>query len=681
MITLTRDPVRISTPGTFALPGMPGASYTYGHDAVMDYDFRSLPGEIGVDIEGCGLTHRARLDVKAVQFGTTDHALLFDPRVPAQFARVREILSSGRRLVLHNSPFDIPILAMLGMMDEKFIELVIDTLVWARMCTPDEKTRKSLHWCANKHLGMSLDDPLPGILKKLGVSKQRWFSEFDLNTPNYRHMAAADPILTARLRPVIEHDAFLRTTENHPFSDWGVTGQEALNIVEREQILNRNTLRRNSKGIRSDLDYLDKYREETGVAQAEQIDALEAEGITPGHSASMTSWLDKRGLIPEDYPKTAKTKLPSGSKDDLKMLDHPLAKLFLVQKEVAKTEKDYLDKVAEQSDVDGRIHPECGYFAAATGRSSYKGPPVQQFSPGARGILVPDDYELAIGQRQSHELIYAWDERLQRKKVKDEICHCKNPKGFTSIDFSQIEPCLAANVAGDLELLAGYESGRSDLYTDIAMFAKVTRKVAKVIVLAQLYGEGLIKLARDLGLITGAEALKIQAEYRKRRKVDKFAKQTDIAAEFGIDGFIQAENIKNKVFAAMPETTKLVKKLRKIAGDEKLVFTVSGRILPIPSGWFDGEYSVQTHKGTNYFCQGGAYDILADSLLRIHKAGLADAVYWTMHDELIVDSEAAPDVRRIMETPPERLSFLARRTPVLKTDVLHLGERWGVEAA
>jgi hypothetical protein len=51
-------------------------------------------------------------------------------------------------------------------------------------------------------------------------------------------------------------------------------------------------------------------------------------------------------------------------------------------------------------------------------------------------------------------------------------------------------------------------------------------------------------------------------------------------------------------------------------------------------------------------------------------------VYLLMHDEIVCDAEAAHDIRKIMETPPERLVMMAGRTPVLRTDMAHLGERW-----
>ncbi|MBA2322558.1 MAG: hypothetical protein H0V92_00540 [Pseudonocardiales bacterium] len=95
-------------------------------------------------------------------------------------------------------------------------------------------------------------------------------------------------------------------------------------------------------------------------------------------------------------------------------------------------------------------------------------------------------------------------------------------------------------------------------------------------------------------------------------------------------------------------------------------------------GTFEGRTGVQTHKAINFTVQGSAYDLLADCLVAIERAGLGSAVYLSMHDELVVNTEAATDIRKIMETPPDRLCEFAERTPVLRTDRLDLGTRWAV---
>jgi DNA polymerase-1 len=93
-------------------------------------------------------------------------------------------------------------------------------------------------------------------------------------------------------------------------------------------------------------------------------------------------------------------------------------------------------------------------------------------------------------------------------------------------------------------------------------------------------------------------------------------------------------------------------------------------------GVYMGRPSVATHKAINYTVSGSAYDVLADTVIRIDDAGMSDALVFTMHDECIVDSEVGPDVQRIMATPTDRMIEIFKRTPVINTDLAAMGERW-----
>ena len=654
MIKLTRPPARIAEQGTFPIPGL-DARFSVGRDVVAEAvpEIMRTPGVLAVDIEGAGKDGRKRFDVKAVIVGHSHHSWIFDPRDPYQFELIRRILNGGEyRLAFHNSNYDVPILFAIGLLDLEKIDDVLDTLLWARLAEPDEKTRKTLTNAAANHLGIQIANPLPGMLKALGISTSAWYETKDLDVPAYRIMAASDAVLTHRLVPAARNAAFRRLTEGHPFSSYGLKGAEADDLTMREQIINRMFLKRACKGFRIDPDYLDAYVQKTTAQLNETEDRLEAYGIRPGVSADLVGWMEREGHLPANYPRTKKTKKPSGDKKHLGTLSHPLAVEFVKHKEVTHILNDYLSKVLDNADEFGRIHPVVNILGAATGRMSISGDaPLHQFSEDARGIIIADDFEKC--EPLTHHVT--------------EPCNCKNPRGMVSIDWSQIEPVIVANVAGDRKAVEYYEAGNK-FYNALVEFGGISYKAAKVTLLAQLYGEGIAKLAADL---------RVPVE--------------------------EAEQIKNMIWNVLPGTRRLVDKAHKggklqgIAQQYKLVFTLSGRIVPVPAGWWpcwnDHEtqaeidmcsrcnnrglsYSVATHKGVNYFVQGSAYDLLAESCIAIKKAGLEDALYLPMHDELVVDHEAAYDIRRIMETPPDRLIHLAKRTPKLRTDMAHLGERW-----
>lgn len=611
--------VRPPEVGTFWL-GETRAWYTIGGDHVWPALLELIRlaeircCAVACDIETAG-TGALAMTVKCVTFALEDRAVILDPRDPRQVQMIRDTFRrlAGHGLAFHFSPFDVPILVRSGLMPLASVQDVVDTLVWSRLAEPDERASKGLQAASARWLGATPADHLYAAMRALGLSRAEGYKQFDIDRPLYVFGAAIDAVMTARLVPVVRAAAVDRLA-THPFGGpkgWGLSrGPELERLVDREQVINRVFLRRSCRGIRVDLEYLDAYREREGRQQAQDRAVVEAEGIRPGVAADLTAWLDARGLVPAGYPRTPKTGQPSGEAKHLEALasqvDVPLVTAFVRLKRSEKIDKDYLSKVVDLADSDDRVHPTVSILGATTGRSAYSDPPTHQFPEGARGILLADPGD-----------------------------------SMTSIDWSQIEPVIGANVARDLPVLEQYDAGTGDLYTSLAELAAISRKQAKVVLLAQMYGEGMAKLAADLGI-----------------SVD------------------DAASLREAIFRPMPKVAAMLGRLRQIARTHQMVFTVSGRIIPIPMGMWDGRPSVAAHKGPNYFIQGSAYDEYAETVVAIEEAGLGDALYLGMHDEFVVSTDAAHDIRKIMETPSDRLCAMAGRVPVLRTDRADLGERW-----
>lgn len=611
-MTRYRPPVQPAITGRFWLDSLDAWVYI-GRDAAIEAGIALIRREapLACDIESEGLGALGRM-LKCVIFSPQpdgDCAVILDPRDPQQWLTIRWMIDQAPWLDFHYSCFDVPNLGMNHLIKPEHAAKIGDTVLTARLAEPSNTVPKQLGACAQRYLGYGFDKN--GMLtsaKAVGMtSSSQMYREFDLDRPVYIRGAAADAICTARLKGPLQQAAYGRLT-NHPFPEWGVTGDEAWRLIEREQRLNRMSLAKSIKGFLVDLDYLDRFNAKFSAQLDQRAGDLERLGVAPTNAQSLLRYLEPLGVIPPDYPQTAKTQQWSGSKGDLIKLRHPVAETFLWHKEKVHVLKDYLLKCRDlaEPDLNGdlRIHPTINYFGAVTGRMSIGDPPFQQFEELARGVILFD----GLG---------------------------------TSIDWSQIEPVTIAYVAGDDQLIYAYETGTSDLYTIIGQFANIPRKPAKTQTLGTLYGQGLDLTASKLGV--------------------------DIPT---------AQGIKAAVFGAMPKVRDFTYTLRQIANDYKLVPTVSGRIIPIPMGFYQGRQSVATHKGVNYFVQGSAYDVLAEALIGVIEAGLGDAVYFPMHDEVICATEAAYDIRRIMEKPPERLIRHAGRVPVLKTDMLDLGERW-----
>jgi DNA polymerase-1 len=579
-----------------------GAMYTIGDQApAVASDLVRYTPDLAVDIETAGLGHAA-MQVKSVTVGSVTHGVVLDPRNPVQWTAIRDVLRQARSLILHNSPFDVPILARHGLLSLDDIVKVVDTLIYCRLAEPDITVSKSLLSASARYLGGEAVDDVKAVFRDLGYTQTEGWRAFDLTHPVYRMAAALDAVLTARLLPVSRQAALDRITRDHPYTEQGVHGTSAERLVEREQTLNRVFLRRAARGLRVDLDFLERYR--AGVVRQQDQDALllESQGIKPGHGGSLAAWMSNEGLVPFEHPRTP-TGMLSTQDRDLAEIDHEVVRAFRRLKKTTKIDKDYLDKVADMAD-DERIHPTTSMLAAVTGRMSMSDPPLHQFPPDARGIILADEG--------------------------DEL---------TSIDWAQIEPVVAANIAGDTRVLKHYETQvNGDLYRPIVDFAGISRKAAKVVVLAQLYGEGIGKLARDL----------------------------DVSED-------RARQIREQVFKAMPAVTQMIYGLKAAGEKHEQIITLSGRILPIPTS---GQYGVQVHKAVNYFVQGSAYDMLAEALVRINQAGLSDHVYLALHDEVVVSTAVADEVVRIMQRPPLRLCTMARRVPVLRVDRADIGVRW-----
>lgn len=611
-----RPPVRPQFCGTETITaGDARFTYTVGRDHVKDALREMLMSgqPIAVDIETEGLG-AAALNLKTVAFGTSTSAVIGDPRDAYQRDLIVKSLAFARDLLFWNSAYDVPNLGRNDLVDTAFCAKVTDGVIYARLAEPDELVRKSLTDTWERYLGSGDTSKATGgnkaMFRVMGVANQReGFKTVDLNMPVFVHAAALDVIRTARLVPVTREAAYRRLTAGHPYAEDGVSGADAWALVDREQRINRMLLRRSVKGLRVDLEYLDQYRDTNQAAINADTATLEAAGIKVTNANTLFTVLGEAGAVPDDHPRTKTGKL-SATATVLESMKHPLARAFVRRKKLVKNDEDYLAKVVELASSVGRIHPDVKLLAATTGRTSMGTPPLQQFPEPARGIVLADDG--------------------------DEL---------TSIDWSQIEPLIVANLAGEKEIVARYEDAtvKADLYLPVAEKAGISRKQAKTVLLGVLYGLG----------------------------VGKLSGQLDCTED-------EAHAIRNSVFDAMPRVAAFTRQLRREAEQHMKVVTLSGRILPIPMGMFDGRRSVQTHKGINYTVQGSAYDLLAETLIGIEDRGLGDAVYLTMHDELIVSTAAAADIRKIMETPPDRLCEFAERTPVLRTDRLDLGIRWAV---
>lgn len=566
--------------------------YWAGSDVAIDIETPGLDRSFEINC----LTASWEIDGKVV-------AILLDPaRNQHHFSAAVALCEQAGKLILHNAPFDTPPLYQAGILardSDKGIGKIVDTLLLARFAEPDVMVRKGLEACVKRHLG--LDDFAGGMALAFKAAGYRTLTEgyerMDIDSPIYRIGAMADTVATLRLEPVLR-DKAIDWTLDHPFVDHGATHvEQAEQILDVQEIVHRVMLRRSAVGLAVDTEYLTKYAEQIDQQRNLHVAELAVHGLEggSGKGAALVKYLNDRGELPAPWPRTPTGNLRA-TKDDLDALDHPAA---IAQRMLAETDKimGYLEKVYRQAEVTGRCHPQVGVLgASATGRMSYSMPELQQFPKAARAIITDD------GQ------------------------------GLTSIDWAQIEPVTMALMARDEKFLAPFEAGE-DLYEPIQRAAGIDRPLAKIILLATMYGQGVVSLAK------------------------RISHTEESAAQ-----------IRRQMLAAMPKCGKWMSQVQFIADAHGRVITAGGRILPVDHG---GSF-----KAVNYVCQGSAYDVLAHAIWEMHQQGLGDHVQLAMHDELVIDTEVADDVQQIMMTPPPFLTAWAGREPILRTDRADMGSTW-----
>ncbi|AYB70597.1 DNA polymerase I [Mycobacterium phage Serendipitous] len=585
-----------------------GAYLNLGAEAIETCRRFPAGAPIAIDIETPGLDNAFTINCLTAAWSRPDgrfEAILLDPQRDAgQHAVAQDLLSRAGQIILHNAPFDIPPLFQSNLITHAEINRVVDTLLLARFAMPDTMIRKGLEALAIRVLGYSdFKGGMERAFKAAGYKTiTAGYEGLDIDSPIYRQGAMGDTVVTLQLEPMLR-GMCTEWAMDHPFAGFGAnTPAEAQAQLGVQETTHRVMLRRSALGLNVDREYLDRYAEQVDVERNLAIAELAVHGLEggTGKGKALVDYLDARGELPQPWPRTPKGALKS-DKANLDALDHPLA---AAQRKLATIEKvmGYLDKVDRQARVTGRCHPQVGVLgASATGRMSYGLPELQQFPAEARPVI------------------------------------CDDGQGLTSIDWSQIEPVTMAAMARDEEFVASYERG-DDLYEPIQRscglpMTKAGRDIAKIVLLATMYGLGIANLARKI-------------------------KHTEESAM----------QIRRQMFNAMKRCEAWMSRVMDVATQTGVTITAAGRILPIDAGF---EY-----KAVNYCIQGSAYDVLAHTICEMERMGLGNTLHLAMHDEVVVDTAVAEEVQAIMMTPPPFLIDWAQRVPILRTDRADMGHAW-----
>ena len=296
---------------------------------------------------------------------------------------------------------------------------------------------------------------------------------------------------------------------------------------------------------------------------------------------------NKQGLKPV---KKTPTGQPSTDEDSLEQLalDHPLPKLILEYRGLAKLKSTYSDKLPSMINPGtGRVHTNYGQAIAITGRLSSNDPNLQN---------IP--IRTAEGRRIREAFIAPPD------------CF------IMSADYSQIELRIMAHISRDESLLKAFAAGE-DIHraTAAEIFggtpAEVDgeqRRYAKVINFGLIYGMSAFGLARQLGLERSA-----------------------------------AQQYMERYFARYPGVDAYMKDTREQARNQGYVETVFGRRLWLPEIKSSNQARRQgaERAAINAPMQGTAADLIKMAMMAVDqwltREKLATKLIMQVHDELVLE--------------------------------------------
>jgi DNA polymerase I-like protein with 3'-5' exonuclease and polymerase domains len=411
-------------------------------------------------------------------------------------------------------------------------------------------------------------------------------------------------------------------------------------LFEMEISLIPMLLAMRQRGVAVDIPYAEGLYREFGRRQDAIYGQIrDAAGVefSPWNAKDLGRVLDALEI---PYGLTSITKAPSITKEFLELHEHPMARALRELRRLDKLKATFIRGAIIEGAYNGRIY--CSFnqlrsdgFGTVSGRFSSSKPNLQQIPARGedgkkiRACFVPDD-----------GMIWA------------------------SFDWSQIEYRLAVNDAahfgfrGADEVVDLYANDpTTDFHQVVADMTSLPRDRAKTVNFGILYGEGVVKLCRDLGLdqMAGEQLLR---EYHRKAP---FMRPL-------IEYWMEVAHRKHQLRTA----------LGRIRRFNKWELRRAGKRIPLKNK-VPGARLV-TFTALNARIQGSAADIMKAAMSDIWSSGVCDvlgAPHLTVHDELDFSApeskagrEALAEVKRLME---EVVDINIKLTVDFKT-----GKNWGM---
>ena len=427
--------------------------------------------------------------------------------------------------------------------------------------------------------------------------------------------AAEDADITLQLHqamfPIIANDEKL----NFIYSQIEMPSSACLFTIERNGVLiDADMLRAQSNEIGAKL-----------VALENQAYELAGQPFNLASPKQLQEILfDKLGIKPT---KKTPSGAPSTDEDVLQelALDHPLPKVLLEYRGLAKLKSTYTDKLPRMINAaTGRVHTSYNQAVAITGRLASSDPNLQNIPVrSAEGRRIREAF---IAPSGSH---------------------------IVSADYSQIELRIMAHLSQDAGMLQAFANNEDiHRHTAAEVFGverdavdNEQRRYAKVINFGLIYGMSAFGLAQNLNIERSAAASYIE-----------------------------------RYFARYPGVKAYMENTRQIAKQQGYVETYFGRRLWVPE---INSANVQRRNGAeraaiNAPMQGTAADLIKLAMIAVDKwlkeAGLKTKLIMQVHDELVLE---VPDneLELVKKTLPELMQNVAKLSVPLLAEV-GVGSNW-----
>jgi len=485
--------------------------------------------------------------------------------------------------------------------------IVFDTML-ASYVLDATATRHNMDDMASHYLGVKTTT-FEDIAGK-GV-KQLTFNQIEVERA--AHYAAEDADITQRLHDVLAPQLAAEPKLESVFRDIEMPLAPILQAMEY-------------RGVLIDTAMLAAQSRELGqrmLALEKEVYVLAGQEFNLGSPKQLGHILyDKLGI---PAPKKTATGQYSTAEDVLEQLDHPLPKLLLEYRSLAKLKSTYTDKLPELLDrKTGRVHTSYHQAVAATGRLSSSDPNLQN-------IPIRTD-----AGRKIRQAFIA-------------------PAGYQlmAADYSQIELRIMAHLSGDEGLLNAFHHGED-----------VHRATA-----AEVFGMPLAEVSNDqrrnakainFGLIYGMSAF-------------------GLAKQLGI-GRNEAQGYVDMYFARYPGVKQYMENIRAQAAQNGYVETFFGRRLMVRdiNAKNPSLRQAAERAAINAPMQGTAADIIKRAMIAVEAALLREKLdarlIMQVHDELVLEVADA-QVDAVSAVLREQMEGAAQLAVPLLVEV-GVGKNW-----